>query len=91
MSTMEAAEVRTAPGPGMWERDEAHQSAPFSTYNIDLFSSYAKAGIAEGSRRYGLLFETFDIRSIDRWMYMRPRIVGAPEKPGPYIWVSRAF
>jgi pyruvate,water dikinase len=83
MGTMEAATVWTAPGPGMWERDEAHQSAPFSTYNIDLFNSYSKAGIEEGSRRYGLLIETFDLRWIDRWMYMRLRIAGAPEKPGP--------
>jgi len=80
-----------APGPGMWERDEAHQSAPFSGYTQALFDAYFSAGMEEGSARYGLLFETFDARWVDGWAYMRPRIVGAPEKPGglPPKWVFK--
>ncbi len=72
-----------APGPGMWEFDEAHQSAPFSTYMLELFKTYFSTGIEEGGLRYGTLIERFDIRDLDGWVCMRPRIVGAPEKPGP--------
>ena len=75
----------------MWERDEAHQSAPFSGYTMALLDAYFSAGLEEGSARYGLLFQTFDGRWVDGWAYMRPRIVGAPEKPGPLppTWVFK--
>ena len=83
MTTQEAPKTWQAPGPGMWERDEAHQSAPFAGYTMALFDAYFSAGMEEGGARYGLLFQTFDGRWVDGWAYMRPRIVGAPEKPGP--------
>ena len=93
MTMMEATKQWQAPGPGMWERDEAHQSAPFSGYIQTLFDAYFSAGMEEGGARYGLLFETFDVRWVDGWAYMRPRIVGAPEKPGglPPKWVFKAL
>jgi hypothetical protein len=43
-----------APGPGLWERDESHQSAPFSRYTIELFQRYGARGTVEAGQRYGL-------------------------------------
>jgi pyruvate,water dikinase len=63
--------------------DEAHQSAPLSNCMVELIKLHMNPGTEEGSQRYGLLIERFDIRSLDGWLFMRPRIVGAPEKPGP--------
>jgi phosphohistidine swiveling domain-containing protein len=80
-----------APGPGLWERDEAHQSTPFSGYMVGLVQAHFIAGMREAGRRYGLLIDGFDIRFLEGWMFMRPRIVGAPEKPGglPPRWLFR--
>ncbi len=78
-----ASKTWQAPGPGLWEMDEAHQSVPYSNYMIELFETYFNAGMEEGGLRYGVLIERFDMRSLDGWQFMRPRIVGAPEKPGP--------
>lgn len=78
-----------APGPGLWEMDEAHQSAPFSGYMVELFKTYFNPGVEEAGRRYGLLIQRFDMASLDGWLFMRPRIAGAPEKPGalPPRWL----
>lgn len=78
-----ASKTWQAPGPGLWELDGAHQSAPYSNYMIELVKTFFNTGMEEGGLRYGALIERFDIHSLDGWQFMRPRIVGAPEKPGP--------
>jgi len=83
MTMQDTSKTWQAPGPGLWEMDEAHQSAPYSNYMIEVFKSYSNAGMEEAGQRYGLLLERFDIQSLDGWLFMRPRIAGAPEKPGP--------
>ena len=72
-----------APGPGLWEMDESHQSAPYSTYMRELIKAHFNTGVREGAARYGLLIDRFDIRFIDGWQFVRMLMVGAPEKPGP--------
>jgi pyruvate,water dikinase len=82
----------TAPGPGRWERDESHQSAPFCRYMTELASAHLGAGMNEASARYGLLVE-MEFAEMNSWLYARIKPVGAPDKPGdlPPRWLFKAI
>jgi phosphohistidine swiveling domain-containing protein len=65
----------TAPGPGRWEQDAAHQSAPFSRYGMRLVERYLAPGFEEAAARYGLLMRKFTVANVDGWMYVRADFV----------------
>lgn len=83
MTTLTDTDVEwTAPGRGQWERDTAHQAAPFCGYMADFFGDHFNPGFMTAFARYGVLLDHFEVASVRGWLYFRPRPVGAPDKPG---------
>lgn len=83
MTTLTGTDVEwTAPGRGQWERDEAHQAAPFCGYLADFFGDHFNPGFVTAFARYGVLLDHFEVAAVRGWLYFRPRPVGAPDKPG---------
>ena len=53
MSTPSASAVTwTAPGPGVWERDAAHQERPFSTLWMEAAPMWFRPGFSEAFERF---------------------------------------
>lgn len=82
-----------APGPGLWEREAEHERSPHSPYLLESFLPAFEAAFAAAFRDWGILLDRMDHRLVHGWLYLRPRPVGAPEKPGglPPAIVFRAL
>jgi rifampicin phosphotransferase len=71
-----------APGPGFWRQDDSHVSKALTGYAIEAVTAIASNPETwKGFRDYGLLVAALDVRFVNRYMYLRPRIAAAPEKP----------
>ncbi len=71
-----------APGPGFWRQDDSHFPKAVTGYFIEFFTETLSAPETwKGVRDYGLLVASLDFRAVNRYLYWRPRIAGAPEKP----------
>jgi pyruvate,water dikinase len=83
--------VWEAPGPGMWVRDPSKQPKPPTGFFKALIPKALNGTFEEVGPRYGLLIEGFHIVDVNGWLYLRPRPLGAPDKPGPPPprWVMR--
>lgn len=57
------------PGPGLWERDPAHQERPFSRLWHEVASSAFTRGTAEAFERLGLPLAGMQIADINGWFY----------------------
>lgn len=89
-------ETWQAPGPGTWERDQAHFARTVSRLMVDMMESAAPQGIREGFDLTGAPLDTMDIRFVNGQMYRRlvPVIGGSgrgPSKPPPSWVVRTAF
>ena len=58
-----------APGPGLWERDAAHQERPFSTLWMEVMPFGFHQGFSEAFERFGLPFQSFDLADVDGWFF----------------------
>src|SRR5438034_11374855 len=71
-----------APGPGFWRQDDSHFPNVVTRYFIEFNTELASDPQTwKGFRDYGLLVASFDFRLVNRYLYLRPRIAAAPEKP----------
>jgi rifampicin phosphotransferase len=71
-----------APGPGFWRQDDSHFPKAVTGYFIEAGRELASNPETwKGFRDYGLLVAALDFRFVNRYLYLRPRIAGAPEKP----------
>ena len=70
-----------APGPGFWRLDDSHFPKAATGYFIEALIEIASIETFQGFRDYGLLVASLDARDVNRYVYMRPRIAAAPEKP----------
>jgi len=85
-----------APGPGTWVLDAVHFHGPVSRYHGDLFPACVRDGFRDGTRRYGLLFDTLDFRIVNGFAYFcampvpeaetAARIVTAEAAYGARLW-----
>ena len=78
-----------APGPGSWEHDADHQSAPRGRLVIDLMDEEFTKGFQSFFTRYGMPLDRLEARHVNGWMYMRAVPAGAPDKGGspPPNWL----
>ena len=60
---------RVPPGPGLWERDPAHQERPFCRLWFDVLPAAFARGTAEGFERVGLPLAELRIADVDGWFY----------------------
>ena len=74
-----------APGGGVWEQDSTHFPRPLTRFAQEAFPPGFKKGFSMGTSRYGLLLDYLVPGFVNGFLYMKPRIVGAPEnaKGGP--------
>ena len=75
--------VWEAPGPGMWTRDPSKQTRPHTGFFIATGPRVLQDAFREIGARYGLLIDELRIVDVNGWLYVRPRPLGAPDKPGP--------
>ncbi len=69
----------TPPGPGVWELEATHMQRPVSRAMADILPAAATAGFREGMARYGLLLDHLEFATVNRFVYICPRAVGAPK------------
>ena len=71
-----------APGPGFWRQDDSHVPQVATRYFIEIMIEIVgDPETWKGFRDYGLLVASLDARAVNGYVYMRPRIAAAPEKP----------
>jgi pyruvate,water dikinase len=81
---MPASRTFEAPGPGAWELETTHFSRPISTFLQRPFLAGFPVGFAESAARYSLMFEGFEPRLVHGFVYVRPKVFGAPpDAKGP--------
>src|SRR5262249_7755386 len=68
----------TPPGPGVWELEQQHFSRPATRYGSAIFPRAISKGFGEGTRRYGLLLDTLEMRVVNGFVYSKFCPVGAP-------------
>jgi len=61
--------VWVAPGPGMWERDAAHQDRPFSRLWLECSPQSFQAGAGEAFARFGVPLAGFEIVDVGGWFF----------------------
>jgi pyruvate,water dikinase len=57
------------PGPGLWERDPAHQERPFCRLWFDVLPAAFARGTADGFERLGLPLAELQVVDVDGWFY----------------------
>jgi len=67
------------PGPGVWELEATHMQRPISRAMASVFPAAATAGFREAMARYGMLLEGLEFASVNRFIYICARPVGAPK------------
>ena len=80
----------TPPGPGMWERDAAHQDRPFSRLFFELAPHSFSAGTSEAFARFGLPFSGFEMADINGWFFGTLSPVAEDEFPARVEAAERA-
>ena len=69
----------TPPGPGVWELEATHMQRPVSRAMAKVFPAAATAGFKEATSRYGMLLDYLEFATVNRFVYICPRPVGAPK------------
>ncbi len=69
----------TPPSPGAWELEQTHLTRPPSRYSASVIPGSMMAGFKAGSRHYGLLLDYLEVAVINNFIYVAPRVVGAPK------------
>lgn len=59
----------SAPGPGPWERDAAHQERPFSALWLEAAPPAFSRGFSEALARFGTPFSSFEVADVDGWFF----------------------
>ncbi len=77
-----SANTWKAPGPGLWERDAAHQERPFSTLWLEAALPAARRGSGEAFERFGLPFRSFEAVDVNGWFFVTFSPVAEEEFPG---------
>jgi rifampicin phosphotransferase len=72
------APLHPPPGKGSWELDASHFPRPASLIAQKIYSGAFTLGLAESTRRYGLLLDRLAYEPVNGWFYNQVRIVGAP-------------
>src|SRR5688572_871383 len=67
-----------APGPGFWTLDETHLPNAGSRYITDLFPRIISGGLQPAFRRYGVLIDHFEVRTVGGRLYVSVVPVGGP-------------
>ncbi len=70
-----------APGPGSWESDVTHQSAPYGRFTCAVFLDAYASGFADGMAAIGSPLKTVRAEVVNGWMYMRPTPLAGPDEP----------
>lgn len=68
-----------APSPGAWELDSTHVPRPISRWLAPIFVPASMRGFKATGVQYGSLLDYIEIVAINGFIYICPRIVGAPK------------
>ena len=76
---MNVTQSFTPPSPGSWELEQTHLTKPPSILMAELMPGPMMRGFSEGTRHYGILLDHLEVATINRFIYIAPRPVGAPK------------
>lgn len=79
MPIIDVHESFITPGPGAWELETTHLSRPMSRWLMRTFPEAATEGFRAGTKRYGLLLEAMEFTTVNGFVYICARGVGAPK------------
>src|SRR4051812_41446616 len=79
------------PGPGSWVIDAVHVSRPFSRFQAEIHPPNLREGFRETARRYGLLIDTLDFRTVNGFAYFVVAPVPAEEVPARFRTAEAAL
>ncbi len=71
-----------APGPGFWRLDDSHFPKAATGYFIEALTEIGSILTFQGFRDYGLLVAGYELGAVNSYLYLQPRLAGAPAKPG---------
>lgn len=80
-----------APGPGMWERDAAHQERPFCTLWLEAAPSALVPGLDEACERFGLPFKGFEFADVGGWFFLAPTPLAEEDFPARMATAEEAL
>lgn len=63
----------------MWELEVTHMARPLSRSTAAIFPDAATAGFQWSMKRYGLLLDFIEFKTVNRFVYLCARGVGAPK------------
>ncbi|MGH3982540.1 MAG: PEP-utilizing enzyme [Pseudonocardiaceae bacterium] len=69
--------VFDAPGNGTWELETTHFQRPITRFAAAAFMAGFHCGFAEGTARYGLLFDHIKAAMVNGFVYNQPAMFGA--------------
>jgi phosphohistidine swiveling domain-containing protein len=73
----------SAPGPGPWQQDQAHNPSSSSAVMLTTFATGFNRGFEETFARYGVLLDTLAMAAVNGFMYHQPRPFDLPGPGGP--------
>src|SRR5688572_23946300 len=76
---MNVTQTFAPPSPGAWELEQTHLTKPPSVLMAELMPGPMMRGFKEGTRHYGILLDHLEVATINRFIYIAPRAVGAPK------------
>jgi len=71
-----------APGPGFWRLDDSHFPKAATGYFIEALTEIGSILTFQGFRDYGLLVAGYEVGAVNSYLYLQPRLAGAPAKSG---------
>ena len=80
MTTTALATTFEAPGPGAWRQLADHFPGALTAEYQRIYAETCPPAMAAYMKRYGVIAKTLDVGFVHGYLYIAPRIVGAPKK-----------
>ena len=93
MTTTTQTTTFEAPGPGSWRQLADHFPGALTAEYQRIYAETCPPSMAAYMKRYGVIAKTLDVGFVRGYLYIAPRIVGAPKQitrtpPTALLWLA---
>ena len=93
MTTTTQTTTFEAPGPGSWRQLADHFPGALTAEYQRIYAETCPPAMAAYMKRYGVIAKTLDVGFVHGYLYIAPRIVGAPKQitrtpPNALLWLA---
>ncbi len=93
MTTTTQTTTFEAPGPGSWRQLADHFPGALTAEYQRIYAETCPPSMAAYMKRYGVIAKTLDVGFVHGYLYIAPRIVGAPKQitrtpPTALLWLA---